>query len=143
MHYSKSTGGFYSRDIHGDRIPSGSVEITAEYHQALLIGQSAGKRIVADSKGYPVLKDAPVAPPQAPSSVTMRQARLALHASGLLQSVEDSIDAMPEPSRTTARIEWDYASRVERSSQFVAMLGTAIGLDDAQMDELFMAASIL
>lgn len=78
-----------------------------------------------------------------PASVTMRQARLALHAAGLLQSIEASIDAMPEPSRTTARIEWDYASRVERSSQFVDMLGTAIGLDDAQMDDLFMAASIL
>lgn len=82
-------------------------------------------------------------PPQTPVIVTMRQARLALHAAGLLQSVEDSIDAMPEPSRTTARIEWDYASMVERSSQFVAMLGAAIGLDYAQMDELFMAASIL
>lgn len=80
---------------------------------------------------------------QIPVSVTMRQARLALHADGLLQSVEGAIDAMPEPSRTTARIEWDYASRVERSSQFVAILGAAIGLDDAQMDELFMAASIL
>lgn len=82
-------------------------------------------------------------PPQAPSSVTMRQARLALHSAGLLQSVDDAIAAMPEPDQTAARIEWDYASRVERSSQFVAMLGAAIGLDDAQMDELFMAASIL
>lgn len=76
-------------------------------------------------------------------SVTMRQARLALHAEGLLQSVEDAISAMPEPSQTAARIEWDHAGHVERSSQFVAMLGAAIGLDDAQMDELFMAASIL
>lgn len=81
--------------------------------------------------------------PQSPASVTMRQARLALHTAGLLQPVEDAIALMPEPDQTAARIEWDYASRVERSSQFVAMLGTAIGLDDAQMDELFMAASIL
>lgn len=82
-------------------------------------------------------------PPQLPVIVTMRQARLALHTAGLLQSVEDAISAMPEPEQTSARIEWDYASRVERSSQFVVMLGAAIGLDDAQMDELFMAASIL
>lgn len=85
-----------------------------------------------------------VAPqPQAPVSVTMRQARLALHSAGLLQSVEDAIGALAEPDQTAARIEWGYASTVERSSQFVAMLGSAIGLDDAQMDELFLSASLL
>lgn len=129
--------------MHGDNIPEDSVEITDEYHTALLAGQSAGKVIAPDSKGYPVLKSAPKAVAQAPAIVTMRQARLALHAGGILQSVEDAVNAMPEPDRTAARIEWDYASRVERSSQFVVMLGAAIGLDDAQMDELFMAASIL
>lgn len=139
MRYSSTTNGFY---LDGDG-PEGSVEITDEYHQALLLGQSAGKVIAPDSKGYPVLKNRPKAIKQTPHKVTMRQARLALHAEGLLQSVEDTISAMPEPSQTAARIEWDHAGHVERSSQFVAMLGAAIGLDDAQMDELFMAASIL
>lgn len=73
----------------------------------------------------------------------MRQARLALHAEGLLQSVEDAINEMQEPSKTAARIEWDYAGHVERQSQFVAMIGSAIGLDDAKMDALFMSASAL
>lgn len=81
--------------------------------------------------------------PATPARVTMRQARLALHADELLQSVEDAINAMPEPGQTAARIEWDHASQVERSSQFVAVLGAAIGLDDAMMDELFIAASKL
>lgn len=78
-----------------------------------------------------------------PTMVTMRQARLALNSRDLLQSVESAISSLPESEQKIARIEWDYASRVERSSQFVVMLGAAIGLDDAQMDELFMAASIL
>ena len=59
MFYSKSTNGFYSREIHGDAIPSDAVEITADEHSALLEGQSQGKRIVADENGYPVLQDPP------------------------------------------------------------------------------------
>lgn len=57
MFYSKSTNGFYSREIHGDAIPTDAVEITAAEHAALLEGQSQGKRIQADEKGFPILKD--------------------------------------------------------------------------------------
>lgn len=59
MFYSKTTGGFYATEIHGDNIPSDSVEITAELHAALLEGQAAGKRIVPDENGYPILADPP------------------------------------------------------------------------------------
>lgn len=59
MFYSKSTGGFYSTDIHGDNMPSDVVEITDEQHQALLDGQSQGKLISADKKGNPILIDPP------------------------------------------------------------------------------------
>lgn len=59
MLYSKATGGFYDRAIHGDNIPDDAVEITEEEHAALLAGQSAGKRIVADAEGRPVLADPP------------------------------------------------------------------------------------
>lgn len=63
MLYSKSTGGFYSRDINGDNIPEDAVEITTEQHAALLEGQSQGKIISADENGYPILIDPP--PPTA------------------------------------------------------------------------------
>lgn len=59
MLYSKSTSGFYSRDIHGDNIPEDAVEITSEQHAALLEGQSQGKIISADENGYPILIDPP------------------------------------------------------------------------------------
>ena len=59
MFYSKSTGGFYDTDIHGDAIPADAVEITTTEHAALLAGQSAGQRIEADEHGRPVLRDAP------------------------------------------------------------------------------------
>ena len=57
MFYSKTTGGFYAREIHGDNIPADAVEITATEHQALTEGQSQGKRIQADETGYPFLAD--------------------------------------------------------------------------------------
>lgn len=59
MRYSKSTGGFYTTEIHGDAIPADAVEITPEFHAELLAGQSAGKIIVAGNDGNPVLQDAP------------------------------------------------------------------------------------
>lgn len=59
MFYSKSTGGFYSTEIHGDNIPSDAVEITNEQHQALIDGQSQGKMIQADANGRPALVDPP------------------------------------------------------------------------------------
>lgn len=57
MFFSASTGGFYSREIHGDNMPADVVEITAEQHVALIEGQALGKEIVPDKKGYPVLKN--------------------------------------------------------------------------------------
>lgn len=57
MYYSKKTGGFYSRELHGDNIPEDAVEITAEKHMELINGQSSGKVIVSDSKGRPVLQE--------------------------------------------------------------------------------------
>ena len=59
MFYSKSTGGFYDRAIHGDNIPADAVEISTELHAALLEGQSQGNRIIADENGFPVLADPP------------------------------------------------------------------------------------
>lgn len=60
MYYSKQTGGFYTREIHGDNIPADAVEITQGQHAELLQGQSEGKVITADKNGSPVLADLPV-----------------------------------------------------------------------------------
>lgn len=59
MFYSQSTNGFYDSAIHGANIPADAVEITAEEHAALLAGQSAGKRIIPDATGRPILADPP------------------------------------------------------------------------------------
>ena len=49
--------------------------------------------------------------PRVPAAVTMRQARLALLGANLLSSVDTAIDALPEPTKSAARIEWEYRDR--------------------------------
>ena len=78
-----------------------------------------------------------------PAEVTMRQARLALHAAGKLTAVNAAINALPDPTKTAALIEWEYSSTVRRDSRFVALLGPALGLDAAGLDALFIAAAKL
>lgn len=76
-----------------------------------------------------------------PPVVSMRQARLALLGAGMLTAIEAAIDDIEdETQRAAARIEWDYAAMVERSSAFVALLGGAIGLSAEDADDLFRAA---
>lgn len=77
------------------------------------------------------------------SSVTMRQARLALLAIGKLGDVEAAIDALPEPQRTEAKIEWDYAASIEKASPLIQSLAPTIGIDAEMLTELFNTAATL
>ncbi len=47
---------YYKQGFHLNHI-EGSTEITDEYWQELLEGQSQGKQIVSDEQGYPILMD--------------------------------------------------------------------------------------
>lgn len=80
---------------------------------------------------------------QVPASITMRQARLVLHEIGRLAAVESAINALPEPARTKARIEWDYSNELLRKNAFVAILGQAIGLTSNEVDALFIQAAAI
>jgi hypothetical protein len=86
---------------------------------------------------------APEITPPVPFEVTMRQARLALFGAGLLGGVQAAIDALSEPTKTAAQIEWDYSNTLQRTNPFVATLGGALGLTSAQIDDLFIAAEKL
>lgn len=93
-------------------------------------------------QGNPILPY--VAPPPAvPPSVSMRQARLALLGSGLLPQVEVAIASLPSPQKEAAQIEWEYAAVVERNAGLVPAMAQALGMTDAQLDALFIAAESL
>jgi hypothetical protein len=105
-------------------LPTGVVSITETEMQAIL----DAKQAAADAAPQPV-----------PTSVTMKQARLALLAANLLDTVEANISALPKADQ----IEWNYSLTVQRASPLVASLATALNLTDAQVDQLFTDASAL
>ena len=74
-----------------------------------------------------------------PKQVTMRQARLALLAAGLLDTVETAIAG----AGPAAKIEWEYAQEVQRAAGLVPAMAIALGMTEAQIDALFIAAAAL
>jgi hypothetical protein len=87
--------------------------------------------------------EAPPPPPPPPNVVSMRQARLALLGAGLLDAVEAAIAAMEGVEGKAAQIEWEYATEVRRDSPLVDGLTAALGLTDAQLNDLFTVAATL
>lgn len=78
-----------------------------------------------------------------PFQVTMRQARLALLAAGKLQLVDAAIEQLPSPQKEGAAIEWEFAATVDRASPIVALLASALDLNEAELDALFTEAAAL
>ena len=75
-----------------------------------------------------------------PKVVTMRQARLALLQSGLLQTVQDAI---ANGTDEAMKIEWEYATEVRRDWGSLVALTTALGMTSQELDNLFQLASTL
>jgi len=81
-------------------------------------------------------------PPVVPQVVTRRQARRALLQAGLLNQVIIAIDAVEDEAvREAMRIDWEDATDFSRDNHTLSVLASALGLDDAALDQLFMQAS--
>ncbi len=81
-----------------------------------------------------------VEPPKpTPTTVSMVQARLALHQMNLLESVEAGISSMGK----VAQIEWEFRATVQRDSTLVLALAAALQLDTQALDDLFILADTL
>lgn len=110
-------------------------------------GGKPPNEIITDMAPFQAAVDAwqawmPPAPPPLPEPgpvavVTMRQARLALLAAGLL----DAVEAAVADAGRAVQIEWEYATVVERRSPLVAAIAAGLGLDDAAIDALFADAA--
>lgn len=70
---------------------------------------------------------------------TPRQARLALAQSSLLTAVEAWIATAPQATQ----IEWEFAQEIRRDWPPIADAATALGLTEAQLDDLFTLAATL
>lgn len=82
--------------------------------------------------------------PPVPQTVTRRQARQALLLAGLLDDVPTAIAAIPdEIQRRMAQIEWEDSLEFVRSRPLVIQISAALGLSEAELDEMFVTASTL
>lgn len=78
-------------------------------------------------------------PPQIPQVVSPFQAKAALDSWQMLDTVE-AMMADPATPRIT-RMAWQEAQEFRRTSPTVLQMGAALGLTDAQLDELFVIAA--
>lgn len=87
--------------------------------------------------------DTVIAPPvvevPVPGSVTRYQARVALRRVGL----RDTVEAMVTQAGGDVKDAWDDAAVFERYSPFIVTMGTALGLTEKQIDDLFIMASTI
>lgn len=79
----------------------------------------------------------PPEPAPVPETVSRFQARAALLQAGLLSAVEDAV-AAADPM---VQLAWAEAVEWRRQSPTILALGAAIGLAEAQLDDLFRAAA--
>ncbi len=56
-YYSKTTNGFYCKEVHGENIPQDAIEVTEEQWENIQIGTDKGYVIAADENGSPVAID--------------------------------------------------------------------------------------
>lgn len=80
----------------------------------------------------------PPAPSTVPQVVSRFQARAALHLAGLLPQV-DALMADPATDML-ARLAWQDAAEFRRTSPVLLAMSAALGLTDAQIDDLFTTA---
>lgn len=99
------------------------------------------ERADAEAAGVPseVLDAAELDSRRAAMSCTPRQARRALDEADLLDSVEAYIATAPK----AVQIDWEYASSFRRDYGAITTAGTALGMTDSQIDDLFIAAMTL
>ena len=81
----------------------------------------------------------PIPPEPVPVAVTPLQARRALRAAGLLDAVGVVIAGAAVEEQET----WEYAILIPRNDATLNQIADALGMTQAQIDELFIAAATL
>lgn len=74
--------------------------------------------------------------------ITAIQLRQALVMSGIsLDTIDATLDTLPEPTRSLAKISWEYAVTFDRNDKLVETAALMLGLNDDQIDALWAGAS--
>lgn len=85
----------------------------------------------------------PAAPPRVPRAIENWRARAVLEATGLLPAVEDLIAGLTGPESLVIRHAWQGAAPLIRTGPTVQAFATSLGLQSAQIDQMFIQAAAL
>jgi raw score 9.21 len=134
--------GFFD-DADGGFVPEGAKEITEKTHRTLLEGQSAGKQIISNKKGEPVLVDAPPSAAHvlnldtlkweiSPEKMTALLAERKTHLLNVIANKTDNFKAQYLIGYSQAEIDSFYRQEREARNELPTMLLTEIfeGRDD-------------
>ena len=141
--------GFFD-DTDGGFVPEGAKEITEKTHRTLLEGQSAGKQIISNKKGEPVLVEPPPSAAHelnldkltwdiSPEKMTALLAERKTHLLNVIANKTDNFKAQYLIGYSQAEIDSFYRQEREARNELPTMLLTEIfeGRDDlSSIEEL-------
>jgi hypothetical protein len=78
-----------------------------------------------------------------PSEVPLWAFRAVLTVMGHADTIKQLLETLPEPTRTVARTQWEYANYISRNHPTIAALSPALGLTSANIDAIFRQAAQL
>ena len=76
-----------------------------------------------------------------PSVASPMRIRLALLEMGLLEQVQDYVDALEEPVKSKVLIMWEYSTEIHKHHPAIQKLAEGVGLDEDTLDEIFVKAN--
>jgi hypothetical protein len=82
----------------------------------------------------------PPPPPRVPPEIPNWRCKAVLGQMGLLGQVETILAALPEPEKTIVKLSWQGDGKVARRGKTVLSLAAALGLSEARVDAMFIAA---
>lgn len=122
--YFVTGNGTYIGGYEGAEPPTGAIEVPTAPQDA---------RQIWDGVAWGPIPPTPIL------SVTPRQFRLALNATGMRASIEAYVAAGSQDMKDT----WEFATVIERNSPIIAAGAAELGLTEGQIDDLFSLAATL
>ena len=144
MKYSPSARGFFPADVSYTSLPDDLIDIDEELHIELMAAQGLGATIQLGQDGLPaaiyptILSSEEILQEwRSKTKVSRFQAMAALHNEGLL---DEAVEVVTQAGGLI-KLAWDNAIEFRRNSPAILNLALALGLDEEELDALFIVAA--
>lgn len=119
-------------------------EIT-EYQRLLDICYDSEKNIVThDVQDYTQEEIDLIKKSKVPQVITPRQLRTQLILNGIsIDYINSIIDSLSEPQKSLTKIAWEYSTDFDRNNEMLKQFANVLGLNENDIDDIFINASKL